>query len=88
MKKLLAFTLALACMLLAGCTVVEEPEAIEPIVYITEGLYQDGQVITIDGNIWGYDDYDNNTGHVYVLFYDNGTPDDIYDDEIVGLVNR
>ena len=35
------------------------------------------EIITEDGNIWEYDGE--------VIFDNNGTPDDIYDDIIVGL---
>lgn len=35
------------------------------------------EIITEDGNIWEYDGE--------VMFDNNGTPDDIYDDIIVGL---
>ena len=60
-------------------------------MYIVSGhYYACGEVITEDGNLWGYDggtsDYDNEP--VNVLFDDMGTPDNIYDDEIVGLVGR
>lgn len=90
MKKLLIAVLAALC--LAGCGA--EPE-VEPVMYIVAGhYYTSGEVITEDGNIWGCSQdiisdapsYDNQP--VYVLLYDAGTPDNIYDDEVVGLVNR
>lgn len=54
--------------------------------------YTSGEVITKDGNVWGYsqhiiserESYDNEP--VFALFDDNGTPENIYDDEIYGLV--
>lgn len=61
--------------------------------YIVSGrYYTGGTVITEDGNAWGYTQdiiseepsYDNEP--VYAVFDDNGTPDNIYDDTIRGLV--
>lgn len=54
--------------------------------------YTNGTVITNDGNEWGYSTdtvsdqtpYDNMP--VWIGFDDNGTPDDITDDIILGLV--
>ena len=92
MKKLL--TIALIVLCLSGCTQEAEANA-EPTMYIMSGIYYaSGEVLTEDGNIWGYSQdviseapsYDNEP--VYVLVYDVGTPDNIYDDEIVGLVGR
>lgn len=86
MKKLLIIALAALC--LAGCSSKAEPK-----MYMVSGhYYTSGEVITDDGNIWGYSQdiiseepsYDNEP--VCVIFYDAGTPDNIYDDEIVGLV--
>ena len=88
MKKLLLA--ALAFLFLAGCGTKHEP-----IMYIAEGhYYTSGKVITEDGNVWGYSQdiiseepsYDDEP--VYALIYDAGTPDYIYDDEVVGLVCR
>jgi hypothetical protein len=93
MKKLLIAVLAGLC--LTGCAVAEPEVSTEPMMYIASGhYYTSGEVITDDGNIWGYSQdiisdvpgYDDEP--VYVLFYDAGTPDNIYDDEIVGLVGR
>ena len=94
MKKLLI--IMLACLCLCGCNVVDEPiESAEPVTYIVAGnYYTSGDVITEDGNVWGYSQdiiseapsHDNQP--VYVLMYDAGTPDNIYDDEVVGLVSR
>lgn len=94
MKKLLI--VMLACLCFCGCTVAYEPiESMEPTMYIVSGhYYTSGEVIAEDGNIWGYSQdiisdassYDNQP--VYVLMYDAGTPNNIYDDEIIGLVGR
>ena len=89
MKKLLICALVALC--LTGCTAVEP----ESTMYIVSGHYYSvGEVVTEDGNVWGYSQdiisdapsYDNEP--VNALFYDAGTPDYIYDDEIVGLVGR
>ena len=74
--KILLILLASLC--LTGCTATETPE-----IYVMPGVYYDDEVITEDGNIWGYtqDDISENE-NVYVLFCDNGTKDNIYDDEI------
>ena len=61
--------IALACLCLSGC-----PVAHEPSVY---SAHANCEIITEDGNIWEY------SGEV--IFDNNGTPDDIYDDIIVGL---
>ena len=75
---------------------VAEP-AIESTTYFTQGRYYFnadllGEVVTEDGNVWGYtqdiisDEPSYHNEPVFVCFNDNGTPDDIYDDEIIGLV--
>lgn len=54
--------------------------------------YINGSVITHDGNIWDYQtetisdepSYDNEP--VYVVFDNNGTETDIYDDIVIGLI--
>ena len=93
MKKVLAITLL--ALTLTGCgttTPIEAPKA-ECKAYIASGRYYSaGQLITNDGNIWGYTQdiisekpsYDNEP--VYAVFNDNGTPDVIEDDIIEGLV--
>lgn len=95
MKKIIAL-LSIA-MLLTGCQEQSEPcQETEPVVthtsYIVSGrYYTSGKVVTSDGNIWDYsqdiinekDSYDNEP--VFAAFDDNGTPDNIYDDEIYGL---
>lgn len=89
MKKIIA--LAGALLLLSGCT--QKPANVEHTTYIAAGrYYTNGEVITNDGNIWGYDQdiiseqpsYDDEP--IFALFDDNGTPDNIYDDEILGVV--
>ena len=98
--KVIAALLALCC--LTGCTPAEtvmefEPPATETEVvytrYVTTGrYYTSGQLITRDGNVWSYtqdiisemESYDHQP--VYAVFEDNGTPNNIYDDEVCGLV--
>jgi len=90
MKKLLITILAALC--LSGCSPAPEVEA---EMYIAPGhYYTSGEVITLDGNVWGYSQdiisdepsYDNEP--VFVLMYDNHTPNYIYDDEVVSLVRN
>lgn len=101
MKKLLTIAL-LITLILIGCNKPEENtvttnEPVEHNCYFTTGRYyinanMQGEVITDDGNIWGYTQeiisnkpsYHNEP--VYVGFDDNGTADNIYDDIIIGLV--
>ena len=61
--------IALACLCFAGCGAVNNES-----VYSTHAHCE---IITEDGNVWEYDGA--------VMFDNNGTPDDIYDDIIVGL---
>lgn len=100
MKKAIAFSLAL--LALTGCgnkatKTIETESAVESVVYFQYGRYHinadlQGQVLTEDGNIWGYTQdviSDNPAYHnepVVAVFDDNGTPDDIYDDIILGLM--
>lgn len=83
MKKLLIALLAVLC--LTGCS--SAPKA-ESTMYIVAGWYYTcGKVITEDGNIWGYNaDGFENEQPISVVFNDMGTPDYIYDDEIVMLI--
>ena len=101
MKKIFAFAI-LATMLLSGCGAKPEPEPVieaeaKHSTYIASGRYyfeadSQGYVITDDGNEWWYtqsiisEEPSYATEPVFVLFDDMGTPDDIYDDEILGLV--
>ena len=101
-KKILAL-LGLGAIIItcSGCTQKAKVNELEPAPvpapveakrYMTTGRYYDnGSVITKDGNVWGYqteiisdkESYDNEP--VYVVFDDNGT-ETIYDDAIIGLV--
>ena len=91
MKKLLALALTAGVFLmLTGCT-TDEPKV--HTRYTTQGrYYTDGTVITEDGNEWGYatdiisDQTPTDAMPVWAGFDDNGTPDDITDDIILGLV--
>ena len=91
MKKLLALALtAGAFLMLAGCA-TNEPKV--HTRYTAQGrYYTDGTVITADGNEWGYaadlisDQTPTDAMPVWAGFDDNGTPDDIADDIILGLV--
>lgn len=81
MKKL--FIVALAALCLCGCA---EPEH---KIYTTSGhYYANGEVITEDGNIWGFQQSDiyKDGQPVEVIMNDAGTPDYIYDDEIMALI--
>lgn len=94
MKKKIILALVGATMLLSGCTREAQVTAeVEGTTYITAGRYYiSGEVITEDGNIWGYSQdtiseapsYDDEP--IFALFDDNGTPDNIYDDKILGVV--
>ena len=84
MKKKIIMALVGAIMLLTGCT-----KQVEKEMYIVSGhYYAGGEIITEDGNIWGYESesFDDNFP-VDVLFDNNGT-ENIYDDIIVGIVNQ
>ena len=53
MKNKIILALIGATMLLSGCT--KEPQTVESTTYITAGRYYTcGEVITSDGNVWGY----------------------------------
>ena len=91
MKKILSLAV-IGCTIatLVGCATTEEPKV--HTRYVTQGYYYaDGTVTTEDGNIWDYHtdtisdkpSYDHQA--VNVGFDDNGTPDDITDDIILGL---
>ena len=63
-------------------------------VYTLDGIYCVDEVFTSDGNRWGYDVVDTIDGipaydgmPVTVWLSDNGTPDDVTDDVILGLVS-
>lgn len=89
--RIIASLLALCC--LTGCASTATETEIEHATYMAQGRYYTcGEVVTADGNVWGYtqdiisemESYDNQP--VFALFDDNGTPENIYDDEIYGLV--
>lgn len=93
MKKLIALSI-LFVLFLSGCsTKVEPPTPIEHTRYTAYGrYYTNGTVITEDGNIWNYttdtisDKTPTDAMPVWIGFDDNGTPADITDDIILGLV--
>lgn len=84
-------------MVIEEAEIITEAKA-EPVpndneMYMTTGRYYiKGNVITHDGNVWDYQTeiisdepaYDN--APVYVVFDDNGTENDIYDDVVVELI--
>ncbi len=100
MKKALALSiLALSMITLTGCgnKPIEEESAVESAVYFQYGRYYfnanlNGQVVTKDGNIWNYTQeiisekpsYHNEP--VLAALDDNGTPNIIEDDSIIGLI--
>ena len=94
MKKLLALALAGVIALSVGCTKAEAPTPkLESVRYTAYGrYYTNGTVITNDGNEWSYttdtisDKTPTDAMPVWVAFEDNGTPDKIEDDIILGLV--
>ena len=94
MKKLLALVPAGITALTVGCTKAEAPTPkLESVRYTAYGrYYTNGTVITNDGNEWSYttdtisDKTPTDAMPVWVAFEDNGTPDNIYDDIILGLV--
>lgn len=85
MKKLLIISLVALCLI--GCAPAEQPH--DSAMYVVPGYYYArGEVVTEDGNIWGYSQDSTENAPVYVIFHDMGTPSHIYDDEILGLVVR
>lgn len=98
MKNSILKTTALTLMVGAffmttGCTKEESALKVEPQAYTGYGrYYTDGTVITDDGNEWGFstDAISDRTPYdampVWIGFEDNGTPEDITDDIILGLV--
>ena len=93
MKKLLALALtAGAFLMLSGCT-TEQPTPKVHTQYTAYGrYYTNGTVITEDGNEWDYatdlisDKTPTDAMPIWAGFDDNGTPDNIEDDVILGLV--
>ena len=87
--KILA-ALMLAAQLSGACATTA-PSA---NVYTVDGIYCVDEVYTSDGNHWSYDMVDTIDGiptydgmPVTVWLSDNGTPDDVTDDFILGLVS-
>lgn len=76
MKKAI---ILLCALILTGCSAKETAN------YVTAGYYTNGTVITDDGNIWDYQT-EMRDGSVHVVFNDNGTADNIYDDAIIDLI--
>lgn len=96
MKKLIAISI-LFTLFLSGCTTKVEPtsqiQKVESTRYTAYGrYYTNGTVITDDGNIWDYstdtisDKEPTDNMPVWIGFDDNGTPTDITDDIVLGLV--
>lgn len=92
MKKILATILISLC--LVGCNSTEsepEPEHTRYTVNYCR-YYTDGTIITSDGMIWGYstdtisDELPYDGMPVVMALDDNGTPDIIEDDIVLGLV--
>lgn len=93
MKKLLALALVVGAFLMTtGCSpkVEREPESQRYTAY--GRYYINGTVTTDDGNVWEYstdsisDKTPTDAMPVWVGFDDNGTPDIVEDDIILGLV--
>lgn len=92
MKKQIALILAMGAFLMTtGCT--KEMAEVESQQYTAYGrYYTEGTVITDDGNEWEYttdtisDKTPTDAMPIWVGFDDNGTPNDITDDIILGVV--
>lgn len=91
MKKLLVLALASAMTLTVGCS-TQKVELTSQTYTAYGRYYTDGTVITNDGNEWSYstDIISNKTPYdtmpIWIGFDDNGTPNNITDDNILGLV--
>ena len=87
MKKILIALLVLFC--LTGCSQTETEHTSR---IVSARYYTCGELVTEDGNVWVYsqdiisemESYDHQP--VFALINDNGTPENICDDEICGLV--
>lgn len=95
MKKLLSIALASAMTLTVGCSAPKQTETpkIESTKYTAYGrYYTNGTVITNDGNEWSYstdvisDKTPYDTVPIWIGFDDNGTPNEVTDDIILGVV--
>lgn len=89
--KILA-ALMLAAQLTGACATTAPSASAN--VYTLDGIYCVDEVFTSDGNRWGYEVVDTIDGipaydgmPVTVWLSDNGTPDDITDDVVLGLVS-
>ena len=78
---------------LSGACATTAPSA-SANVYTLDGIYCVDEVYTSDGNHWGYDVVDTIDGipaydgmPVTVWLSDSGTPDDVTDDVVLGLVS-
>jgi hypothetical protein len=84
MKKLF-LTIITASLLVTAC---HTPKPAPHHCYATSGhYYLDGTIITADGNAWGFDTdaFCDDDTYVQVIFDDNGTPNNIYDDIILNV---
>ena len=95
MKKILATILISLCLVgLVGCNSTESEPEPEHTRYTVDycRYYTNGTVITSDGMLWGYqtDSISNEVPYdgmpVVIALDDNGTPDIIEDDIVLGLV--
>ena len=91
MRRWLALTVMVGALLsLMGCGTTTPKVHTR---YTAHGRYYvDGTVITSDGNAWAYaatvisDKTPFDGMPIYVAFDDNATPNDIYDDVVLGVV--
>ena len=90
MKVIAALMLAAQ---LSGVCATTAPSA-STNVYTLDGIYCVDEVYTSDGNHWSYDVVDTIDGipaydgmPVTVWLSDNGTPDNVTDDVVLGLVS-
>lgn len=91
--KILA-ALMLAAQLTGACATTAPSASANVNVYTLDGIYCVDEVFTSDGNHWGYEMVDTIDGiptydgmPVTVWMSDNGTPDDVTDDVVLGLVS-
>ena len=89
--KILA-ALMLAAQLTGACATTAPSTPVN--VYALDGIYCVDEIYTSDGNRWDYDmlDYVGDIPAydgmpVTVWLSDNGTPDDVTDDVVLGLVS-
>ena len=89
--KILA-ALMLAAQLTGACATTAPSASAN--VYTLDGIYCVDEVFTSDGNRWGYEVVDTIDGipaydgmPVTVWLSDNGTPDNMTDDIVLGLVS-